>query len=505
MAVTTQLEVERSYELDLSIELPDLVGAGGVVSLHRLDESLDALYYDTAGLALARARTTLRRRTGGRDAGWHLKLPVGGDTREELRRPARGRGATVPRELGALVRSTARGQQLTPVVRLRTTRQVLQLLDAEQRVVAEVADDAVTGEVLLEPTSTSVWREVEVELVDGDEALLDAVGQRLQEAGATPARGLSKLARTLGDRLPPAPPRGLPGRPTAGEAVLHHLGEQIAELLARDPAVRRDLPDSVHKMRVATRRLRSALKTFRPLLDRERTDPVRAELTFLAAVFGQARDAEVMRDRLRSAVRALPAELVLGPVLRRIADTLGGRYRSAHKDVVAELDGDRYLALLEALDRLLTDPPLRERAARPARTELRRLVRHTWYRLERAVQAADDAGTAELRDELLHEVRKTAKQVRYAAEATADVLGPDATRLAGRAEGVQEVLGEHQDSVVTRDVLRELGVTAQRAGENGFTFGLLHAREAAHGERASQQFAGAWSKTCRPKVVRWLR
>ena len=502
----THLEVERTFELAPSVELPDLAQADGVADVRALDdEDLDATYYDTADLTLARARTTLRRRTGGRDAGWHLKLPVGRDTREEVHKPGRGGGTTVPREMAGLVRARVRGQRLQPIVRLRTTRRVLQLLDAHATVLAEVADDSVTGDVLGDPHETLVWREVEVELVAGDEAVLDSVGALLQTVGAVPSGRPSKLARTLGSRLPAREKRRLPRQPTAGQALLHHLHEQVDELVARDPAVRRDLPDSVHKMRVASRRLRSALKTFRPLLDREVTDPLRSELAHLSEVLGQARDAEVMHERLTSAVAALPPELVLGPVARRIDRELRTRYRARHKDVVAELDGPRYRALLDDLDRLLTEPPYTETAARPARPELRRLVRRVWLRLEQAVAAADDAETPEKREHLLHEVRKTAKQVRYAGEATAPVLGKDARRLAASASNVQDVLGEHQDSVVTREALRELGVTAQGAGENGFTFGLLHGLEAGRADAADSRFGETWERASRPKVLRWMR
>jgi CHAD domain-containing protein len=258
-------------------------------------------------------------------------------------------------------------------------------------------------------------------------------------------------------------------------------------------------------MRVATRRLRSALKTFRPLVDREAADRVRAELSHLAEVLGHARDAEVLHERLMAAVGALPPELVLGPVARRVDRELTARYRAAHKAVVAELDGPRYRALLDDLDRLLVEPPFTELAARPARPELRRLVRRVWMRLDAAVTAADEAPTPEQREHLLHEVRKISKQVRYAGEGTAPVLGKDARRLAASAEAVQEVLGEHQDSVVTREALRELGVTAQGAGENGFTFGLLHGLEAGRADAADSRFAATWAEASRPKVLKWLR
>ena len=504
MSTRSALEVERKYEFVSGSALPDLIGVAGIAEMRPLDlEELDATYYDTADLRLTLAGVTLRRRSGGRDAGWHLKLPVGGDTREEISRPAHGNGTTVPAELRALVGARARKAKLKPVVRLRTRREVRQLVDGAGRVLAEFADDRVTAAVLGDAASAAVWRELEIELVDGDEAVLDAVGALLQETGAVPTGWSSKLAHALGVRLPPPPPPPTRAH-TAGDAVLRHLREQVTELVSRDPGVRRDAPDAVHKMRVATRRLRSALKTFRPVLDRVATDPVRAELTHLAAVLGGARDAEVLRDRLRAAVGALPVELVLGPVLARIDTELIGRHREAHARVVAELDAARYLALLDSLDQLLDDPPWRERAQRPARKELRHMVRRTWVKLEAAAAAAEAAPTAEQRAHLLHEARKTAKQVRYAAEASVEVLGQDARAFAKRVEAVQEALGEHQDSVVARARLRELGVVAHLAGENAFTFGLLYGLEAGRADRTEEAFDELWP-TLAGKHSRWLR
>ena len=491
------VEIERKYEPAApDAPLPDLSPVAEVRALD--DEHRDAVYHDTADLRLARTKATLRRRTGGRDAGWHLKLPAA-TGRLELSAPGRSKG--VPKQLAPLVRSRVRGADLVPVVRLRTHRQVRQLCADDGRVLAELADDRVTAEVLLDPPTTSVWREVEVELVDGDEAVLDAVEALLLEAGVRPATSASKLRQALGDRLD-AEPTGPPAK-SAGAAVVAHLREQVDELVARDPQVRRDEHDAVHKMRVATRRLRSALKTFRPLLDRSVTDPLRDELRHLAGVLGEARDAEVLRDRFLEAVAAEPVELVLGPVVQRITDELGGQHRTAHAAVVGELDGDRYLRLLDALHQLVSDPPLTDRAERRAKTELPALVRRSWRRL-RAAHDAAAAASGEARDHLLHEVRKAAKQARYAGEAVAPVVGRRATRFAERAEAVQEALGEHQDSVVARAVLRRLAVQAHLARENAFTFGRLHGLEQSKADAALRAFEPAWGRLERRGVLAWL-
>jgi CHAD domain-containing protein len=280
----------------------------------------------------------------------------------------------------------------------------------------------------------------------------------------------------------------------------------VAALVAADPFVRMDAEDAVHQMRVATRRLRSALATFRSLFAEGAVDPLRDELKWLGEVLGRARDAEVMRARLRADVGEQPAELVVGPVLRRIDLELRAEHKAAHADVVAALDGERYLALVTALEEFVAGPPFGEKAARPAKDAVASLVRKSYRRVERAAVAVDESdaasGDSVGHDHPLHEVRKAAKRARYAAESVRPVVGKPAKRLAKALEAVQETLGDHQDSVVERVWLRDLGMRAHLAGENGWTFGRLHGlaeARALHDEEAWGELrAGA-----RKAAARW--
>jgi len=192
-------EVERKFDADQGAALPDLSGAAGSVS-EPVESQLDATYFDTADGALARHRITLRRRTGGHDAGWHLKLPAGQDERTEVHLPLGGATAAVPVALVREVRAITGDRPLVAVAILHTTRLERRLLDSHGNALATVADDTVHGQRLTGDTGTmTTWREVEVELVDGDRALLDVVGDRLRAAGLTPSGSSSKLARVLGD------------------------------------------------------------------------------------------------------------------------------------------------------------------------------------------------------------------------------------------------------------------------------------------------------------------
>ncbi len=507
-------EIERKFDANDDVTLPDL---GTVPGIHAVEEPLEqtlvATYFDTPDLRLAAARTTLRRRTGGVDEGWHLKLPLTGGDRQEVRLPLGRATRTVPEALLGPVRAIVRDHKLVPVARVSTTRIAHRLLNASGVVLVEVSDDRVTAQALRPEGPVLAWRELEVEIVDADPSdggreLLSRVADRLVAAGAHPAAGPSKLARVLGDRVPkrPAPLEGkLSPQAPAGAAVQIHFAEQVKALQTQDPRVRRDEPDSVHKMRVATRRLRSALATYRPLLDREVTDPLRSELAWLAGVLGAARDAEVMHDRLVAVLRDEPAELVRGPVVSRVDKELTERYRAAHDAALAELDGKRYFRLLDALDALAAEPPFIEPASGTAGEVLPKRVAKVWKTLRNLARSADDAPTAQEREHLLHEVRKTAKRARYAGESLVPAFGAPASAFAKGVTELQEVLGTHQDSVVTRALLLELTDVAQGAGEDTFSYGRLHALEQARADEAEQAYATALRAASKKKLRRWLR
>jgi CHAD domain-containing protein len=503
-----QREIERKFSADPGVPLPDLSGVGRVVTVtDPVKTDLEAAYFDTADLRLAAHGITLRRRTGGEDPGWHLKLPAGADERTEIRRPLGRAARTVPGELMREILAVVRDRELVPVATVRTTRDVRRLLDAGGNDLAVVADDTVHAERLAGgPAEPSTWREVEVELTGGDRALLDAVSARLEAAGLSRSAAASKLQRVLGDLAPRQAGRPALSRCSrAGDVVLVYLRDQVEALVSWDLGVRGDVPDAVHQMRVATRRLRSALATHRPLLDRERTDPVRDELKWLGSMLGSARDTEVLQVRLRDLAAAQSPELILGPVLRRIDLEMDERHRAARNCLVEALDGKRYFRLLDALDDLTADPPFAARAGQRGDRVLPRLVARACRRLDRTAKAADETTTPGDRDHLLHEVRKAAKNARYAAESVAPVCGRPAARLAKRMEAVQDVLGENQDSVAARQVLREIGVVAHQAGENAFTFGLLYGLERSRGEGAQRAYRPALRAASRKGVRRWMQ
>ncbi|MEU6980480.1 CYTH and CHAD domain-containing protein [Streptomyces sp. NPDC046371] len=496
----TKREIERKYEATEKTAVPDLVGTGGVAAVR--DEGvteLDAVYYDTPDLRLAADALTLRRRTGGADEGWHLKVPVAAGIRDEIRAPLT---ETLPASLAGLLRSRVRGTRVVPVVRLRSSRDVRLLLDADGRPLAELSVDTVRADRLT-GTGEATWTEIEVELADdADEALLDAVEKRLKKAGIRPSAAPSKLARALEETGAPAPrPADAGGAPgSAGHAVLAYVREQADAVVAFDPAVRRDLPDAVHQMRVACRRLRSTFKTYRKVLDRAVTDRLGEELKWLAGELGAARDEEVLTARLTARLDELPSTLRLGRVRARLRARAVRRTEDARRTVLVALDSPRHLALLDALDALLADPPLRAAAAHDAPEVLARAVRKDFARLAGRVEHALALAPGHERDLALHAARKAAKRTRYAADAARPVLGKPAKRFAKRVKAVQSLLGEHQDSVVARAALREIAIQAHTAGETTFTWGLLYGREEAAAAARERELPGLWERAAAPGI-----
>ena len=493
--MATVVERERKYSGGEGFRLPDLTGCGGVTTMSDATAlDLDAVYLDTADLRLARSGFALRRRTGGHDAGWHLKVGAAGGDRTEYQFPAGAADSDPPADLVALFRAASQGRPVGPAARITTRRIERRLLDEQGRVLAEVAEDTVEGRDLV-TDERQTWHEIEVELVEGDDRLLEAVDARLRDAGARPVP-VSKSHRALAARL--AGFRATPGDPGAAPVLEYALAQRDV-LIANHPGALGGDEEAVHDMRVAVRRLRATLRTFRGLWDRPPNDALRAELRWLGAQLGPVRDGQVLATRLDEAVHAEPAELVLGPVAARLRQHFAADVARSLDALRAALGSDRYTDLLVRLDELLEGSTVRTVDARWVARRVRRTVRRADDRLNRAL----DADRPE-KDAALHEARKAYKAARYAVEVREPAAGKRATTLLDRLKDLQDRLGAHQDSVVTRQVLRDLSLRAYADGENTFTYGLLHARQAAAADRNLPAVAAARDRSRRRKVRRWL-
>ncbi|MBW6432503.1 CYTH and CHAD domain-containing protein [Actinoplanes hulinensis] len=467
-------ETERKYDVPETFELPDLVGAGDIAGVDGAEiHDLDATYFDTEDLILMRNRRTLRRRSGGNDAGWHLKTPGDGAGRTEHRLP--GDSDEVPAELVGVVRSIVRRRPLAPVARLRTHRVETPLRDSGGRTLALIAQDQVRAE---SDGTEQAWQEIEVELVSGDAAVLDAVEEALLAAGARPAEGPSKVARALAGRLAahqPAQKSKIKVNPVSAYAR-----EQRDAIIGYDPAARRGEPRAVHQMRVATRRLRSTLKTYKRSIP---DNGIRDELRWLAGVLGAVRDPQVLEDKLLALVQEAGPEFA--PAADRVRAHLEDQIETGRTELAGALESDRYLELLDRIDELVDGDPF-----------------HTPDPVNRArkvLAKADDRLDAALAsgvEEEIHESRKGFKQARYSVELLVPEHGKDAKRLVKRLTALQDGLGSYQDSNVARSVLRELG-------EGSFHFGVLYGRQEQVGREELAKVPGL-AKAARRRKVRQL-
>jgi CHAD domain-containing protein len=477
------LEVERKFEVVESTVSPSFEGLSSVSRAERSpSQQLDAVYFDTPGHDLAVHHVTLRRRTGGNDAGWHLKLPAGPDARTEVRAPLgdASDADAVPEELLDVVLAIVRDRPVRPVARITTSRSVDVLYGHDGLPLAEFCDDHVTAQAGPDGEEQR-WREWELELAEGaDRDLLDRLTNRLLDAGAMPAGHGSKLARVL--ESAGEPEQEEVAAPT--DPVHRAVAEQVEQLLVWDRAVRADVYDSVHQMRVTTRKIRSLLQASEGAFGISDDAWILDELRQLAAVLGVARDAEVLAERYEQTLDELPAELVRGPIRERLVDGAKNHYASGLRRSLIAMRSQRYFRLLDALEGLVAaEPPAAPRGEEPVQLT----IDAAYKRIRKAAKAAAEAADAD-RDEALHRIRKGAKRLRYTAAATG------ADKVSDRAKTIQSLLGDHQDSVVSRTHLSQQAEAANAAGEDTFTYGLLYQREDDLARRSREQLDDALKK-----------
>lgn len=514
------VEVEKKYDVGQDAEVPALAEIPGVTRVGEPHvDTLEAVYFDTQTHTLASRDITLRRRTGGVDAGWHLKLAAEGPgsddesgeaaggsgseprRRRELHAPL-GQPGVVPDSLLAHVLAYLRGEDAAPVVRLKTLRTTYALYGEDGVHLADLADDRVSAELLgaaggagdaaagdtAAPEGearTRQWREWELELVHGSPELFPAAEEILAAAGALPAKHGSKLAKVLA--LPAKGPGAAAGPKSPGpkspgkkgpvsDLLAAYLAGQISEILAHDPGVRLEEPEAVHDLRSATRRARSALQAYRQFYNSLAVRHLGTELKWLGRVLGVPRDAEVMLDRLRGHMAGLPPVLA-SAVKDRLEDDLGASRDAAHRKLQMAMVSARYFQLLDDLEAFLDNPPVRPGAAAPARKAAAKLVAKAAKRLERAARTAKRTGRGAEHETALHQVRKDAKRLRHVAESVEPVHGKHATKIAKAARSQQQILGDFHDSVVARDVLAKLAAAPDLPEAVASAYVKLHTRQ----------------------------
>lgn len=513
----SQIEIERKYDVDREVQVPDLVGIGGIASMEVQEPvTLEAVYYDTANLDLARRRIIIRRREGGNDAGWHIKMPAA-EGRTELHWPVGEDTGAVPEAVLEPVRAWVRDREVTPLARISTRRTAIILKDAAGVGVVELADDEVEA-TDIRHEALRLWREWEVELLrgapdteEGRTVLLDQIERMLGAGGAHPSSSASKLARTLGsdslsDVVPVYAGAGIETSGTgadqaatradlpdgsAASVVMAAIADLVFALENEDPAARADEPDAVHQMRTSVRRLRSVLAAYRRLFDRAATDDLRDRLKRFGAALGEVRDAEVRGLRAQAYLDGLPPQQDDDDARHRLLGDAKADYRDAHDRLRRVMTSDAYFRLLDALDEFVADPPLTDAAFMPAKKTVKKTIRREIRRVQKRADAiGEDGGDLEVQ---LHAVRRASRRLRYVAETVAGQkgFGSKYARVAEAGELVQDMLGEHRDSVLFGQHLELESNRADAEGERTFVYGVLAGLNDRSGETALAESAGA--------------
>ena len=510
MATQEHVEIETKFEVTADTRAPSPDAFSPLVPDAPVVHRLSATYFDTEDLTLIRHRVTLRRRTGGDDAGWHLKLPAG-TGRREIHAPL-GEADVVPAELVEAVAGLVRRRTLSPVARIDNERHVTVLRDADGTPAVEFCDDHVETASFVTSDGGGTWREWEAELIDASRTdgteLLAAVGRACLAAGAGESDSTSKLARALGPLPPTSPP--------PGSAVAAALAADVDQMLDHDPGARQGTMVGVHQMRVAVRGLRSTIGSYAAELRAPAEDSgldlpaMLADLKELAAVLGKVRDVQVVAERLAELYGQYPLDLVSRTVRDRIVTELDFEEDRARKRVRVALLTDRYLNLLEDLHALVcsADHVARPPAAEPVdgagevprksrknqdRDVVLRGVDRQFAKFTKVRSRTErDLESLELtlaqREELTHVVRKRAKALRRNVNSLPNNAELTVAPLRTACNRLHTVLGDIQDSVTTREWLTRIVRRAEAAGESTFGFGVLYEHERGYSERALAGF-----------------
>jgi CHAD domain-containing protein len=471
-------EREDKFDVDPDWALPDLAGVLPVdtVTDHRT-LWLSSQYFDTTERHLLHHGVTLRLRTGDADVGWQLKIPDDGARTELYARDGRNPSA-VPAQLREIVFGISAGASLHAIATIDTARTSTRIRDAGGDVLAEIDDDRVTAVGNGADVAVSTWREVEVELGTGDERLLATIGTRLMASGARPAASPSKLSRALGE-----PSRTDIRRParTLGDLITNYLGAQYAALIAGDLALRRS-EDVVHRTRVATRRYRSVLRVFADLFDRESARVLGTELAWYAELLGRVRDAHVLGEHIAQTIAEVPAEVDTSAAAQQLDTQLADMHEGARQALLAQMHSTRYLALLALLHDWQQRAPMIDAATTAPAAVGGFLDQSSRILAKRLKRARRPQATAEM----LHRARKAGKRARYTAELAEPALGKRARRVAKRATRLQDVLGEHQDSISAATLLNTLSVHIDQP-RVAFVYGVVFGGEQLRGQRARER------------------
>jgi CHAD domain-containing protein len=467
-ALSSKVEREIKLAIDPGFRLPTLPG----IPLPR--HLLTSTYYDTSQYDLAHAGITLRHRIVRGKQAWQLKLPLMKD-RQEIELV--DRQSIPPATFRDLLFLHLRQRELLPVATLRVWRAGVRVR-IDKIDIAAVTIDQVS--VVKDGVVLDRFRELEIEQVNGTDAMLLDLERQLRRAGAHDHDGRPKLFRALSLPAPKPEPPPAPDAPVI-DHVKWILARHLRWLLAHDPGARLGREaESLHQMRVATRQLRVVLRTSRPLLLPAWADSLHDELRWLGQLLGPARDLDVQLAYFREEGTALDARdrQPLAPFIAH----LEVQRNHAHNALLRELQSVRYLDLIRRLQDATVNPTAVESAL-----TLHDLATGTFKKLRKVLRQVGASPTSAV----IHEIRIKTKRARYAAELAEPVVGKPAIRFIKKARVVQDVLGMYQDAIQAEAYVRAF--LKQSANVRAaFVAGRMVERQRERRAKASKEMRTLW-------------
>ncbi len=385
---------------------------------------------------------------------------------------------TPPAPLEDLLFALLRREPLRAIAKLQTRRSGIRIQPLD-RPIADVVVDRVR--ILNTRRVVGHLNEIEVELRSGKEKEFAAIVTALREAGAYDGDSRPKVFQALNLNFSsPCLPESAP----FSERLKTILQKQLRDILLHDPGMRfgKD-SEELHQMRVGIRRFRALLRASRVLLEPEWYASLQEELRWLGAKLGTVRDQDVLIEQLYTEAHILPpAERKM---FERLLTTFETHRSQARRQLLDTLRSDRYLDLLSRLERAAQAPALRD----APESSLIHLAAQEFKELVKAGKR----GTADPSDRELHQLRIRTKRTRYAAELALETMGKPAIRFVRQTKRNQDILGEHQDAVVTEERLRQLLHTT-RGVKTAFAIGQIVERLRARRRRTKAIFPREWAK-----------
>jgi CHAD domain-containing protein len=461
--ISSQTERELKLAIDADFRLPRLPGT---LLPPRL---LISTYYDTAAYDLAHARITLRHRIERGKKSWQLKIPWS-DDRQELEVP--DNRPDPPASLRDLLILHLGHRKLMPVVTLRVRRTGV-LVRRGRVPIAEIAIDHVAA--VKNGSVIQRFHELEIEQRQGDEASLRSLERQLRDAGASDHDGRPKFFRALSLPAPTGPTQPEPKAPVV-DHLKWALAQHVEWLLVHDPGTRFGTEgESLHQMRVATRRLRAVLRTARPILLPAGVTSLQEELMWLSELLGPARDLDVQiayftNESARLTVRDRQ-------LLTQFLVHLRTQRAALQQMLLSELTSARYLELIRRLQQAAQAPSIIDSSL-----TVRQLAKREFKKLHKAIKRIVRSPS----DATLHKIRIKAKRARYAADLVRSSMGKSAARFIKSARAVQDRLGIHQDAIQAERHIRQF-VKYSTSVRAGFVAGRMVGRQHSRRERIRKE------------------